>query len=142
VSRFAYPVELSQDEDGQYLVQFPDLPEALTGGTDRAEALWQAVDCLAEAIAGRIALREDIPQPSPARGRPTIAPPAIIAAKAALTEALRKANLSNTAFAKIMGVQEGEVRRLLDPRHASKIGRLEEALAHLGQRLVVTVEAA
>jgi hypothetical protein len=37
------------------------------------------------------------------------------------------------------GRAEGEVRRMLDPRHATKIGRLEEALATLGKRLVVEV---
>jgi len=36
MSRFAYPVELSRDEDGRYLVQFPDIPEALTDGADPA----------------------------------------------------------------------------------------------------------
>lgn len=39
-----------------------------------------------------------------------------------------------------MGVQESEVRRMLDPRHATKVGRLEEALARFGKRLVITVE--
>ena len=41
-----------------------------------------------------------------------------------------------------MGIQESEVRRMLDPRHASKTGRLEEALARFSTRLVVTVEEA
>ncbi len=39
-------------------------------------------------------------------------------------------------------VDEKEVRRLLDPRHASKMSRLEFALAALGQQLVVGVQAA
>ena len=37
---------------------------------------------------------------------------------------------------------EKEVRRLLDPRHASKMSRLESALAALGQQLVVSVQTA
>ena len=57
-------------------------------------------------------------------------------------EALREERLSNSAFAVAMGVQESEVRRMLDSRHATKIGRLEEALARFGKRLVVIVEAA
>ena len=51
----------------------------------------------------------------------------VLAAKAALYEALREQRLSNSAFAAAMGIQESEVRRMLDPRHATKIGRLEEA---------------
>jgi antitoxin HicB len=140
--RFAYPVDLSQDDEGRYLVRFPDLPEALTDGDGEAEALRSATDCLGEAVAGRLARREDIPAPSAARGRPLVAPPALIAAKAALNEALRDAGVSNTAFAASLGIHEGEVRRLLDPRHASKIGRLEWALGHLGKCLIVSVGTA
>ena len=66
----------------------------------------------------------------------------VLAAKAALYEALREERLSNSAFAAAMGIQESEVRRMLDPRHATKIGRLEKALARFKKRLVVTVEEA
>jgi antitoxin HicB len=141
-TRFAYPVDLKPDRDGGFVVSFPDLPEALTSGNDRADALAEASDCLEEALASRIADKEPIPLPSPARGRPLVAPGAVIAAKAALHTALRESGLTNVAFAASFGCQENEVRRMLDPRHATKIGRLEEALARLGKRLIVTVEAA
>lgn len=138
--RFAYPVELTPDAGG-FLARFADLPEAITDGDTRAEALAQAADCLDEALAGRIARRDPIPKPSPAHGRPLVTPGALIAAKAALYETLRTAGLSNVALAAQLGIAEGEVRRMLDPRHATKISRLEEALAVLGQRLIVSVEA-
>ena len=138
----AYPVTLETDSAGRVLVLFPDFPEAATDGADRAEALAEAPDCLQEAIAGRLARREPVPSPSPARGRPTVVPGAIIAAKAALHTVLRDAALTNTALAERLGVAEGEVRRLLDPRHASKIARLEAALGALGQRLEIAVRPA
>ncbi len=138
----AYPVTLETDSAGRVLVLFPDFPEAATDGADRAEALAEAPDCLQEAIAGRLARREPVPSPSPARGRPTVVPGAIIAAKAALHTALRDAALTNTALAERLGIAEGEVRRLLDPRHASKIARLEAALGALGQRLEIAVRPA
>jgi len=102
----------------------------------------QAADCVEEALAGRMARREDIPEASAAKGRPAAAPGAVLAVKVALYEALREQRLSNIAFAVAMGVQESEVRRMLDPRHATKIGRLEEALARFKKRLVISVEAA
>ncbi len=140
--RFTYPVDLAPDGAGRVLATFPDFPEAATDGADRAEALDEAADCVAEAVAGRIVHREDIPAPSPARRRPTVSPDAVIAAKAALYLALREAGMSNVALARRLGCGENEVRRLLDPAHVSKIGRLEEALAVFGKRLVVDVRVA
>ena len=141
-TRYSYPIDLRKEREGGYSVTFPDFDEAFTDGDTFAEAIAEAADCLEEALAGRIARREDIPAPSAAKGRPLAVPGAILAAKTALYEALREQRLSNSAFAVAMGVQESEVRRMLDPRHATKIGRLEEALARFGKRLVITVEEA
>ena len=120
----------------------PTSTRAFTDGDTLAEAVAEAADCLEEALAGRIARREDIPTPSPAKGRPAAVPGAVLAAKTALYEALREERLSNSGFAAAMGIQESEVRRMLDPRHTTKIGRLEKALARFKKRLVVTVEEA
>jgi len=139
---FAYPVDLTIDSAGRTLIVFPDFAGTATDGADRAEALAEAIDCLQEAIARHLAAREPLPLPSLARGRPTVAPGAVMAAKAALHAALRDVGLTNTALAERLGVGENEVRRLLDPGHASKIGSLEAALAALGHRLEITVKPA
>ena len=141
-TRYSYPIDLHKEREGGFSITFPDFDEAFTDGDTFAEAIAEAGDCLEEALAGRIARREDIPTPSSAKGRPAAVPGAILAAKVALYEALRKEQLSNSAFAVAMGIQESEVRRMLDPRHATKIGRLEQALARFGKRLVITVEEA
>jgi antitoxin HicB len=65
-----------------------------------------------------------------------------MAAKAALYITMRETGTNNTALAAKMGLAETEIRRMLDPRHATKIGRLEDALALLGRRISVVVEAA
>ena len=141
-TRYAYPVDLHEEPEGGFSVTFPDFDEAFTDGDNFAEAISEAADCLEEALAGRIVRRDDIPAPSPARGRPTAVPGAILAAKIALYEALRQEGLSINAFAVSMGVPEAEAHKLLDPAHATKIDRLEEALARFGKRLVVSVEEA
>jgi hypothetical protein len=41
---FSYPARLDP-EDGRLVVHFPDLPEALTDGADKVEALREAADC-------------------------------------------------------------------------------------------------
>ena len=137
--RYAYPVALSTDDDGRVVAILPDFDGAATDGANRDEALAEAADCLEEAIAGCMARREDIPSTSAARGRPVVTPGAVISAKAALYTAMRAEGVSNSALARTLGCAEGEVRRMLDPRHATKIGRLEEGLAALGKRLVVEV---
>jgi len=87
--RLAYPIKLQEvPEDHGFAVIFPDLPEAITWGDTRADALINAVDCLEEALAGYIKQRREIPAPSLTRGRPTVAPGSLIASKAALYLAL------------------------------------------------------
>ena len=140
--RYSYPVDLQEEPEGGFSVTFPDFDEAITDGDSFAEAVSEAADCLEEALAGRILRRDEIPAPSPAKGRPTAVPGAILAAKTALYQALREERLSANAFAGTVGFRESEVLRMLDPGHATNIGRLEEALAHFGKRQVVSVEAA
>jgi antitoxin HicB len=63
-------------------------------------------------------------------------------AKAALYVAMREAHVTNVQLAKQLGVNEKEVRRLLDPHYASKLPRIAQAVAALGKRLVIGLEAA
>jgi antitoxin HicB len=66
--------------------------------------------------------------------------PAQTAVKAALYLALRETGLSKVELAARLGCDEKEVRRLLDPRHPSKLPRLQAALAALGKRLALRLE--
>lgn len=141
-TRFAYPVDLKTDEEGRVVARVRDVPGCVTDGASRSEALAEVADALEEALAALIDERGEVPVPSPARGRRVVAPGAVMAAKVALYTAMRESGMSNVALAKRLSVAETEVRRMLDPRHKTKIGRLEEALGALGRRLVVSVEAA
>ena len=138
--RFDYPIEiepLTSQDGGGLLIRFPDW-RAVTDGDDPAEAMANAVDCLEEMIAHRINRREDIPRPSPARGRRTVGPGSQIAAKAALWLALREQGVSLNELARRLGHESTlQVRRLLNPRHASRLELVDAALAALGKRLVV-----
>ncbi len=48
---FAYPAVFKRDEDGRYLVGFPDFPTAHTDGADATQAMEEAIDCLGSSIA-------------------------------------------------------------------------------------------
>ncbi len=140
---FVYPAVLTpDDQDGGFVVTFPDVPEAITQGGDVSDALQQAADCLEEAIAGRIRRQACLPEVSPERPNCYPVPlPAQTAAKAALYLAIRQTGMRPGEIALQLRCDEKEMRRLLDPRHASKLSRLEAALAALGQQLVVDVQA-
>ena len=139
--RFQYPATLTRERQGGFMVRFADLPEAITSGTDRQDALLQAADCLEEAVAGRISDRLEIPRPSAPRRNQVVVPvPAPTAAKAALYLALHEARIKNTELARRLGCDEKEVRRMLDPRHPTKLPRIQQALEALGKRLVVSLE--
>ena len=139
--RFDYPIEvrlMTPEEGGRFLVQFPNWENAVTEGDDLAEALFNAVDCLEEMIANRINRREGFPEPSPAHGRRVVGPGSQIGAKAALRLELREQDVSQNELARRLGHDSTlQVRRLLDPRHASRLELIDAALAALGKRLVV-----
>lgn len=139
----AYPYEISEDEGGFFLLTFPDVPEALTDGESRAEAEAAALDCLLAALGGYIESKRDLPQPSRKRrgGGKAVLPP-LVAAKMALYQAMRDEGVTQTELSRRTGRDQKDVRRLLDLDHRSHIGLVENALEHLGRRLVVTVETA
>jgi antitoxin HicB len=62
-------------------------------------------------------------------------------AKAALYVAMKEAGMTNVQLAKRLGVNEKEVRRLLDPHYGSKLPRIAQAIKLLGRRLVIGLEA-
>jgi antitoxin HicB len=140
----AYPASFLPESNVKgFHVRFPDLPEALTGGEDIADTLAQATDCLAEAIAGRIARGDRIPPPSKAkRGQRLIGVPLSLAPKLALYLAIRECGMPNTELARRLGVSETVVRRMLNPKHATKAEKIQAALVALGKRIVVTFEDA
>jgi antitoxin HicB len=139
---FVYPVKLNAGKGG-ITVQFPDVPEAITSGKTRADALEQASDCLEEAIAGRISDGLEIPAPSAAKTtQPRVSLPAPMAAKAALYLAIKETGVSNAKLARRLGYDEREIRRMLDPRQATRLARIQHVLEMLGKRLLISMENA
>lgn len=140
---FTYPATMTVDTAGFSLVTFPDIPEAGTDAETREEALHAAPDALVAALGGYIDARRPLPSPSPATpGQVMVALPVLVVAKLALYEAMQTAKVTNTELGRRLGISEGAVRRLVDLDHRSHIGQVEAALAALGRRLVVDVNAA
>jgi antitoxin HicB len=123
------------------VVSFPDVPEAITQGDDEADARAMAEEALALALLSYCQRNLPLPRPK-ARGRGLvpIAVPPDVAAKLAVLEAFREAGISKSELGRRIGRDEKEVRRILDPKHPTKLPALMAALRALGQRLVIGVE--
>ncbi|KAA0970779.1 type II toxin-antitoxin system HicB family antitoxin [Aureimonas fodinaquatilis] len=128
---------LVSDEDG-FLVTFEDVPEAITCGKDEAEALASAREALGLALRGRV--RSGDPMPSPiARSGVPVATAVFDTLKLATIAAFNEAGISKTELALLLGKQETEARRILDPMHWTKVQTLEEALTVLGKSVAVEI---
>jgi antitoxin HicB len=141
VYSYKYPAVFTP-EDGGVVVTFPDVPEAITEGDSVEEALENATDALDEAITGRINRRGVVPKASAGKsGQYLISVPLRTALKAALYEEITKDGASQTDIAAKLGIDEKEVRRLLDAHHPTKLPRIEEILRRGGVRTTITVES-
>ena len=136
--RYTYPVRVHEAADG-VTVSCPDVPELITEGATRTEALARAADALATALSFYIDDGRPIPRPSRAGRHPVVGVTVLEAAKLALHEAMLERHITNVELAGRLGLDERAVRRLRDLLHRSHIDTVEEALRALGHRLDVVV---
>ena len=142
MEHFEYPVLLKRAAEGGYIVTCRDLPALITQGDDKEDALAQATDAMDEVFATLMKLDKPFPVASQRRrGERLVSPPVESVAKAALYSTLRDANITKAQLAKRLGIDEKEVRRLLDPHYHSKVPRIAEAISLLGKRLVISLES-
>jgi antitoxin HicB len=128
------------DKRRNIVVTFPDVPEALTQGRGEADARAMAEEALGLVLLSYLERGKPLPKPR-AKGRSlveiSVAPD--VAAKLAVLEAFAAAGISKSELARRIGKDEKEVRRILDPKHPTKLPTLTAALRALGKRLVVGV---
>ncbi|HVH76843.1 MAG TPA: type II toxin-antitoxin system HicB family antitoxin [Stellaceae bacterium] len=139
----AYPACLAPDPDGGFTVTFRDVPEAITEGDTREEALLRAEDALESALAMYVAGKEPLPAASePQPGEAMVPLSALGMAKTALYEAMRQQGVGRAVLARRLRWHLQQVNRVLDLRHSSRMEQVEAALAALGLRLIVDVAKA
>jgi antitoxin HicB len=131
------------DRRGNIVISFPDVPEAVTQGRDQAEARAMAEEALGLVLLAYLERGKPLPKPR-AKGRNlvdvAVAPD--VAAKLAVLESFAAAGISKSELARRIGKDEKEVRRILDPKHPTKLPALTAALRALGKRLVVGITEA
>jgi antitoxin HicB len=137
---FEYPVVLEPQEDGGFLVTFPDVPEAITQGDDREEALMYAIDALETALSFYVESRRPLPKASrPKRGQEVVHPSALESAKLAIYAEMVAQGVKKSELARRLGWHLPQVDRLLKLKHASRMEQLELAARCLGKEIRLEV---
>ena len=140
---FTYPAIFEPGDEAGIVVTFPDVAGAITQGGDEAEARMMAAEALGLMLLHYLSVENRLPTASkPVEGQFLITAEPELAAKIAVLEAFRDAGISKAELAKRLDKDEREIRRILDPDHATKMPALTSALNALGRRFVLGVEAA
>ena len=136
---FDYPVTLTPDGD-TVLVTFIDVPEAITFGADKDEALLHAIDALETGLSFYVDARKQLPVASkPKRGQKTVRPSALESAKLGVYQAMTAQGIRKAELARRLGWHTPQVDRLFDLRHASRLDQIEAAARVLGRHLEVRI---
>lgn len=135
-----YPAILEEDDNGTWLVTFPDFDDALTFGDTKKEALRHAVDALETVVVSRMQHKLDIPTPGASRGRPLVGIPPLTAAKALLYQELRDRHISIRQLAEKLDCDYPIAHRLLDVSRKTQVNEIARALEALGKRVVIGIE--
>lgn len=132
-----YPVNLEPDSGG-FFVSFPDIPEALTQGDSREDALSMALDALVTAFEFYFEDNRKVPLPSEVTGE-FVDVPLSVASKVLMLNAFIDSSMTQTELANRMGVKKQEITRLFDLKHTTKIDAIQKAMQALGKRLELQV---
>ena len=129
--KYAYPCDMTPDvEEGcGFIVTFPDVPEAVTGGDTWNESLFLAEDALIAALSFYVDDCEALPIPSaPSDGQVLITVPPLQSAKLDLYSAMRERGVSKSDLADALGLGESDVADLIDLDFDSTAPQVDEAL--------------
>lgn len=134
-----YPARFQKERDG-YVVTFRDIPEALTSGATKKEAMEMAADALATSMEFYFEDRRQVPMPTKARkGEEVVELPASVAVKVLLLNEMLKENMTPSKLAKKLATSPQTITRIVDLHHATKIDTLADAFKAMGKTLSFSV---
>ncbi|MDR1424221.1 MAG: type II toxin-antitoxin system HicB family antitoxin [Azoarcus sp.] len=135
-----FPVVLTPEASGGFVVTFPDIPEAITQGKTEDEAMQMAVDALSTALEFYFEDKRAVPKPScPKRGQKVVTLPASLAAKVLLLNEMVTQHVRPAELARRLNTTPQEVNRLTNLRHTTRIDSIDMALRALGKGLEMWV---
>lgn len=133
-----FPVILTPDEAGGFVVTFADIPEAITQGETEEEALEAAREALETALEFYFEDKRAVPAPSrPKRGQHVVELQASLAAKVLLLNEMVIQGVRPAELARRLHTTPQEVNRLTNLRHTTRIDGIDQALRALGRHLEI-----
>jgi antitoxin HicB len=143
---YTFPCNIRPDEEEGgwgFVVSFPDIYGANTGGKTFKESIILAEDCMVVALSAYIDLGRDLPTPSPYQeGQELLSVQPVIAAQLDLYAAMREQGISRSDLAERLGVSNDDAERLLSLDYHTPIARVAQALRAVGCELTATEQAA
>ena len=144
--RYAFPCDIKTDDSEGgwgYVVSFPDIPFAHTGGKTFKESIILAEDCMVVALSVYVDRERDLPAPSPYQeGQELLTVQPVIAAQLDLYAAMREQGISRSDLAERLGVSNDAVDKLLSLDYRTPIAELIKALLAVGCQLAAVDQAA
>ena len=143
--RYLYPctIDGNADDGNGFVVSFPDIPWAHTGGFTFREALILAEDCLVVALSHYVDHDLDLPAPSPYQeGQELLTVQPVVAAQLDLYTAMRDQKLDAAQLAARLNICEEDAAALVNLDYRTPIGEVAKALKAVGCDLVAAGQAA
>jgi antitoxin HicB len=131
-------------EKGGFVVTFPDFDWGVTQGDTEEEAASMAADALTMIIIDYIDKGKQLPAPRKHRGRKyrQVQLPALAAVKTELYIAFVASGIRKAELARRLGISKGNIDRLFNIRHSSRIGQLDAAFHAIGMEMTIDVRNA
>lgn len=136
-----YRYALTPDDDDTVLITSPDFPEVTSFAECAEDAPLYASGAILEAVAARIAARQDLPAPHARVDEAGVPLSLQVQLKIAVYRRMREEGLTKAELARQLGWHDPQISRLFDLNHATRLPDLDRALAVLHARPVVDVLA-
>ena len=138
--KIAYRCKAEKQEDGSFLMLFPDFDEACTEGKTREEAFFNAEEVLTLTLEGRMEEGMPIPLPSLSVKDDEVLIVPSPRVQSALLVKLNRGVQTLAELARTLETSWPSVARLEDPHHWNSLKQLSKTASALGQRLVLSFE--
>lgn len=138
--RYTFPcnVEGREGDGDGFVVTFPDVDGAITGGFTFKDSIILAEDCLVASLGACMDCQEELPKPSSwSEGQELITVQPLVAAQLELYSAMREENVTVADLAQRLNLSETEVKQMLILDYRTSLGQVVNALNALGRKPVV-----